>query len=396
MDTVTVWSERGRPWPPLFLCCLILVMGCRSPGDDTNVEITPQVVDSLNLICDFEFLPRNAGSFMDGDAWYFFCADIESYKRLSVFDDSLRLVREFDLSWLVDEYGELSGIGLADTGTYWALTKYTNQLIHCVSGTLAQVFELVPVDATMPWSGELDRSWFSIPRDGLAVDPKRGFVLRVDWEEPGSCPPGSMDCCYFDSIRYRPMAMLGRFKADGGLERSYIGDSLFFKLVPGQEIHYLVDALGFATNEGSYVAYSSWSHALLVGMLEDPGQERIINVMSSNGKCNAEPIPCQDIGDGSVLNERLGTQGSIAHVIWDVTSPRCDVLVTHDRESRSGRRDFSIIKYDTAWGRIGEVAFVDSDYDPVHCYAHPRGLLLAHRSRKGADRSKIRFDILAL
>ena len=142
------------------------------------------------------------------------------------------------------------------------------------------------------------------------------MVLRVDWLVPPSCPVGETNCCYFDSIRYRPLAVHLRADDVGAMTLTYALDSFFYRMVPSDEVHYLADALGFTRWDDRFAAFSSWSDQVLIGRLDDPRTMRAISVHSEFTNCGVKPIPCNSIGDGEVLNQRLRIEGHIGQIDW--------------------------------------------------------------------------------
>lgn len=356
------------------------------------------VTDSLRVELGFDFMRRNSGTFIDDGRTSFFFADLESAKHLVLCDSALREFKRIDLGWLYDEYGELAGIAPEDTSTFWVLTKYSNTLLQCRADTVLAEHKITPSARALNWSDELERSNLMTTSGGLSLAKGGDVVLRVDWAVPLSCPAGETNCCYFDSIRYRPLAVHMSMGEAGTMTLTYALDSFFHRMVPTEEVHFLADALGFTRWGDQFAAFSSWSDRVLVGQLDDPRSVQSITVHSEYTTCGVKPIPCKSIGDGEGLNQRLRTEGHIGQIDWLPEQQAYCVLVMHGRPDEEAAQpwDFSVIKFDQSWNRVSETPFFGSVYDPSRIYAYGSGLLMGRLPVRGAMSGQIQFDLVEL
>ncbi|MCC7502096.1 MAG: hypothetical protein IT229_06185, partial [Flavobacteriales bacterium] len=350
-----------------FITLIMVTFGCGHLVErDRSVDVGIVIADSIRVGLGFDFIRRNSGTLVDDGRTYFYFADLESAKHLVLCDSALREVRRIDLGWLHDEYGELAGIAPEDTSTFWVLTKYSNTLLQCAADTVLVEQKITRSGLALNWADELERSNLMTTSGGLSLAKGGDVVLRVDWAVPLSCPAGETNCCYFDSIRYRPLAVHVRTGEAGARTLTYTLDSFFHRMVPTEEVHFLADALGFTRWGDQFAAFSSWSDRVLVGQLDDPRSVRSITVHSEFTTCGVKPIPCKNIGDGEVLNQRLRTEGHIGQIDWLPEQQAYCVLVMHGRPDEEAAQpwDFSVIKFDQSWNRVSETPFFGSVYDP--------------------------------
>jgi hypothetical protein len=391
-------SEWGQLLSPFVLLLGLNVSSCGEPIMQASTkEEGYQVVDSFVVDLGFEFIRRNSGFLNISGKPHFYFADLESAKRIVVYDSSFHEIKNFTIDHLVERVGELAGVGIQDTNSFWLLTKYTNELLHCTNDSVVTRESLMHSSLPLRWTDTFKRSQLMATSNGLSVGGNGDMVFRVDWEVPPSCPIGEVDCCYFDSIRYRPLAVHMRTDEAGALTLTYALDSFFHRTVPGHEVSYLAAGLGFSRWGDRFAAFTSWSDRVMIGELDDPFSARTVRVSCANSKSKANPVPCMNVGNGDVLNERLSSEGHVVQIDWDRGKNIYYLVVLHDRAIEgSADWDFSIVQYDSSWVKVEETTFIDSAYDPGRCYLHPQGFLMGRLTGRGAKRGLLHFDLVEL